>query len=108
MARTVYGLACGCCLSVAGPALAEVAVTGDEQRMVGIPADYGSLGDEDSSAGIECWQQGKEIFSDQDYNTVLLGGLAGESAITLKNNKDGAQTLAISLDNGLCFVTIKP
>ena len=108
MARTVHGLAYGCCLSLACPALAEVAVTGDEQRMVGLPADYGSLGDEDTSASIKCWQQGKEILSDQDYNTVLLGGLAGESAITLKNNKDGAQTLAISLDHGLCLVTIKP
>jgi len=108
MARTVAGLVAGCCLYTAWPALAEVAVTGDEQRTVGLPVDYGSLGDEGSSAGIECWQQGKEIFSDKDYNTVLLGALASESAITLKNNRDGAQTLAISLDESLCFVTITP
>lgn len=108
MARAFAGLVAGCSLYVVWPALAEVAVTGDEQRMVGLPADYGSLGDEDSSAGITCWQQGQKIFSDQDYNTVLLGALASESSITLKNNKDGAQTLAISLDQGLCLVTIEP
>ena len=112
MARTAAGLVAVSCLSLAWagltPASAEVAVTGDEQRVIGLPPDYGSLGDENSSATIACWQQGQKIFSDKDYNTVLLGALTSESAITLKNNTNGAQTLAISLDHGLCLVTISP
>ena len=108
VARTVFGLVAGCCLSMASAVSAEVNVTGNEQRMVGFPADFGSLGDEDSDAHITCWQQGQKVFSDKDYNTVLLGTLAGESSITLKNNKDGAQVLAVSLDQSLCLVTITP
>lgn len=92
----------------ADPAVAELAVNNDERRVGEIQADLNALGNETSQAAMKCWQGGKEIFSAEDYNTVLLGGLAGDSAITLKNNTDGAQTLAISLENGLCFVTIEP
>lgn len=73
-----------------------------------IAADLSALGSETSNATMACWQNGKEIFNTEDFNTVLLGGLAGKNAITLKNNSDGAQALAISLDDGLCFVTIDP
>jgi hypothetical protein len=89
-------------------ATAEVTVNNGERRVGEIQADLNALGTETSQAAMQCWQGGKEIFSTQDYNTVLLGGIAGDSAITLKNNTDGAQTLAISLENGLCFVTIEP
>ena len=101
-------LAVACSAVLALSAKADVTVTGDQPRHVEIPVDYGALGSETSNAAMQCWQEGKEIFSAEDYNTVLLGGLAGETAITLKSNQDGAQTLAISLEDGLCFVTIEP
>ena len=106
--RAVYGLLVGGCLGIAPAAFAEVNVTGSEKRTVGLPVDYGSLGDKESSAQITCWQQGKQVFSDKDYNTVLLGAIASESSITLKDNEDGALALAVSLDQGLCLVTINP
>jgi hypothetical protein len=99
-------------LFAAGPASvsrAEVAINPDNSVRVGdIAADLGALGTPTSDASMACWQDGKEIFSADAFNTVLLGDLAGASAITLKNNTDGTQALAISLDNGLCFVTIAP
>ena len=106
--KTVSGLLVGSCLGMALPASAEVNVVGGEQRTAGVPPDYGSLGDTDSDAQITCWQQGKAVFSDKNFNTVLLGRLASESSITLKDNKDGALALAVSLDQGLCLVTIEP
>ena len=108
IATSLLALAAACLVGFGLSAKADVAVTGDQPRHVEIPVDYGALGSESSNAAMACWQEGKEIFSVEDYNTVLLGGLAGESAITLKSNDDGAQTLAISLENGLCVVTIEP
>ena len=99
---------CACLIGMASAAQAQIEVKGDQPRTLGVPQDFGSLGSETSSAAMECWQDGKEVFSADDFNTVLLGGLASESAITLTNNVDGGRTLAISLDNGLCFVTIEP
>lgn len=87
---------------------AEVQLGPEGVRVGDIPVDLRSLGSETSDATMACWQGGKEIFSADEFNTVLLGGLAGETAITLKNNSNGTQALAISLENGLCFVTIAP
>ena len=87
---------------------AEVTFSEQGESVPTITADLGALGTETSNATMACWQNGKEIFSAEEFNTVLLGGLAGETAITLKNSSDGSQALAISLDNGLCFVTIEP
>lgn len=87
---------------------AEVQLNPEGVRVGDIPVDLRSLGSETSDATMACWQGGKEIFSADEFNTVLLGGLAGETAITLKNNSNGTQALAISLENGLCFVTIAP
>ncbi len=89
-------------------AQAEVSFNEKPARVAAIAAELGALGTETSEATMACWQDGKEVFSAAEFNTVLLGGLAGESAITLKNNSNGAQALAISLSDGLCFVTIVP
>lgn len=88
---------------------AEVALDPDKSmRIADITPDLGALGTEKTEATMACWQGGKEVFSAAEFNTVLLGELAGASTITLKNMTNGTQALAISLDNGLCFVTIEP
>ena len=81
---------------------------GEGPRVGSIAADLNALGTETSEVTMACWQGGEEIFSADEFNTVLLGGLAGDTAITLTNNTNGSQALAISLDESLCFVTIAP
>lgn len=95
-------------LGSSGAAKAEVSFNDGAPKVGDVAVDIGALGSETSAASMACWQGGKEIFSAAEFNTVLLGGLAGESAITLKNNTNGTQALAISLENGVCFVTIEP
>jgi len=91
---------------IVGATSAESAVNNGERHIGEIPADLDAYGIETSQVAIACWQEGKKIFSTNDFNTVLFGNLAGDSAVILKNNTDGAETLAISLKNRHCFVII--
>ena len=71
----------------------------------GRAAGMGSVGEMEGASSVRCWQNGKEVLSQDGFAGAQVGEAAGRQAVRLEGGQ--STLLLVPIQENLCAVTVE-